>query len=457
MNSLLVVLALALSAAILTLVPAMGGAALLITLIPAAVAYILIATHRTDRRFLIQLFGAALLVRMLLATLIYAFSWQNFFGGDAFTYDTFGYAMMKSWEGDKFYQILVNQFTATTGSGWGMLYLVAVIYKVIGQNPLAVQFANAVLGAATAIVSYMTVEEIFENRAVSRIAGISAGMFPSLVLWTSQGLKDGPIVFLLALSMLATLKLGGRFTVKYLAVLVVALFSLLTLRFYVFYMAIIAIGMAFLLGTKAMNAQSLVRQMIVVGVLISAFFYFGVTRYAGTQFETYGSLAMLERTRKDAAVSAESGFGKDVDVSTTDGALSTIPIGFTYLMLAPFPWQMTSFRSLITLPEMVVWWCSLPILITGLWFALKVRLRKILPILVFTIMLTLSYSVFQGNVGNAYRQRAQLLIFYFIFTSVGFVLMREKRAEKARQRESERRQHRGPRPGYTPATAKLNS
>jgi hypothetical protein len=54
------------------------------------------------------------------------------------------------------------------------------------------------------------------------------------------------------------------------------------------------------------------------------------------------------------------------------------------------------------------------------------------PILIFTLMLTLSYSVFQGNVGTAYRQRAQLLVFYFIFVAVGFVLLLEKREEQKR-------------------------
>lgn len=456
MNSLLVFVGLALCAAILTLMPDVGGAAILITLIPAGIAFVMISTHRADRTFLIQLFAGALLVRMLIASLIYLFQLQGFFGGDAYTYDLFGYAMQRSWEGDKYYQMLVNQFTATTGSGWGMLYLVGAIYKIIGQNMLAVQFTNGVMGAATAVVSYLTVDEIFKNRTVARVAAVSAGFFPSLVLWTSQGLKDGPIVFLLALSMLATLKLGTRFSLKYLAILVFALFSLLTLRFYVFYMAVIAIGIAFLLGTKALTAQSMMRQMIVIGVLIAAFFYFGVTRYAGTQFETYGSLEMLQRTRTDAALSAESGFGKDVDVSTTGGAISTIPLGFVFLMLAPFPWQMTSVRSLITLPEMILWWLSLPILITGLWFAMKVRLRQILPILVFTILLTLSYSVFQGNVGNAYRQRAQLLIFYFIFTSVGFVLMREKRREKTHLKESSRQVHPAPAPALARPTLARN-
>jgi hypothetical protein len=46
-------------------------------------------------------------------------------------------------------------------------------------------------------------------------------------------------------------------------------------------------------------------------------------------------------------------------------------------------------------------------------------------------MLTLAYSIFQGNVGTAYRQRAQLLIFYFMFVAVGYVLLKERREERA--------------------------
>jgi hypothetical protein len=61
------------------------------------------------------------------------------------------------------------------------------------------------------------------------------------------------------------------------------------------------------------------------------------------------------------------------------------------------------------------------------------------PILIFTVMLTLAYSVFQGNVGTAYRQRAQLLVFYFIFVAVGFVLVKEKREERKLQQEEERK------------------
>jgi hypothetical protein len=172
--------------------------------------------------------------------------------------------------------------------------------------------------------------------------------------------------------------------------------------------------------------------------------YFGVNRYASIQVESFGNLQRIQRSRLDQSTSAQSGFGQDSDVSSVGGALSTIPEGMMNLLLAPFPWQIVSLRQSITLPEMVIWWISIPLLVLGLWFSIRYRLRMISPMLIFTVMLTLSYSVFQGNVGTAYRQRAQLLVFYFIFVAVGLVLILEKRAERkqqgARQRELASRQ-----------------
>jgi hypothetical protein len=127
-----------------------------------------------------------------------------------------------------------------------------------------------------------------------------------------------------------------------------------------------------------------------------------------------------------------------VDVSTASGALGAIPVGMTYLLFAPFPWQVASLRQSITLPEMVVWWASFPLLVMGVWFTLRYRMRQALPILIFTSMLTLAYSVFQGNVGTAYRQRSQILVFYFIFVAVGAILLKERYEERNRAIMSEK-------------------
>ena len=387
-----------------------------------------------DGRFLLRLFVAALLVRMIIGLTIFTFKGQNFFGGDAVTYDYFGLAQMLGWGGDKYYQSIANKFVRSgEGSGWGMVYLVAAIYQLVGRNMLATQLVNCVFGAATAVVIYLCAHHVFQNIRVARIAGIAVAFYPSLVLWSAQGLKDGPTVFCLAVAILATLKLGEKLSIKYIVVLVCVLLSLIALRFYVFYMIAVAIGGAFIIGMQQVSATSFARQFIAMILLGLALTYVGVTRSASLQIERYGDLRLLQTSRSDQARSAESGFGKDVDVSSTSGAISTIPMGLLYLLFAPFPWQITSLRQSITLPEMMIWWASFPMLVLGLWFTVKYRLRMISPILIFTVMLTLAYSVFQGNVGTAYRQRSQVLVFYFIFVAVGFVLMMEKREERKRR------------------------
>ena len=414
--------------------------ALAICAVVAFCAGVLIRRIPTHGNYLLKLFLFALLIRIFIGTAIFVFNGQDFFGGDAWTYDYYGLRQMLAWGGDRSAQASVDWFTGTgLASAWGMLYIVAGIYSIIGRNMLAVQLFNAVLGAATAPIIFLCAEHVFNNRRVARVAGFAVAFYPSLVLWSSQGLKDGPTVFFLALSILATLKLGQKLSIRYLAILLVALLGVLAFRFYVFYMMLAAIVGTFVIGMRAFTVQSMARQFVIVLVIGLSFTYFGVTRYATAQFETYGNLEQLNRSRQNLSSSAQSGFGQDVDVSTTSGALTTIPSGLVYLLFAPFPWQLGSLRQSLTLPEMVVWWAAFPLLILGAWFSLKYRLRQMAPILIFTSMLTLAYSVFQGNVGTAYRQRAQILVFYFIFVAVGSVLVKEKRDERRRRAAEELR------------------
>jgi hypothetical protein len=448
MNAVLTILALILCVVIILVVPSVvapfaldygvitagdTGKAVLVCAALAALAGLFSYRQDANGPFLLKVFIAALLVRMALGTAIFGLHLQEFFGGDANTYDFFGFEQLKAWGGDRYSQTLVNTFIGGgIGSGWGMVYFVAAVYGLLGRNMLAVQFINSVLGAATAVVIFLCAKQVYNNARVATVAALGVAFYPSLVLWSSQGLKDGPIVFFLALSILATLRLGEKLSFKYLAVLVCALFALLSLRFYVFYMIAIAIGGAFVIGMQRLTPSSFIRQFLIMILLGLALTYMGITRYASVQLEHYGSLEQVQRSRSDAATSAQSGFGRDVDVSTTEGALATIPMGLLYLLFAPFPWQLVSLRQSITLPEMIVWWASFPLFVLGLWFSIRYRLRQISPILIFTVMLSLAYSVFQGNIGTAYRQRAQLLVFYFIFVAVGYVLMLERREEKKR-------------------------
>jgi 4-amino-4-deoxy-L-arabinose transferase-like glycosyltransferase len=380
-----------------------------------------------------RLFVLALVVRMILAVVIYVGHMEEFFGGDANTYDVFGQSLAEAWNGNEYHQAKYESFVASGATAWGMIYLVAAVYSVVGANMLAIQLINAAVGAATAIVVYYAAKTLFDNKRVSQVAAILVAFFPSLVLWSSQALKDGLIIMALALAILATLRLMEKVTAMYVMVLIGCLIALFSLRFYIFYMMCAAVAGSFFLGMKSLSAQGFLQRFVAVGVIGLAFTWFGVLQSAGTQFERYANLKSIQNSREDQAA-AGSGFMKDVDVQTTEGALTVIPMGLLYLMFAPFPWQFTTLRQSITLPEMIVWWFSFPLLVLGLWYSLKHRLRQVSPIVIFTSMLTLAYSLFQGNVGTAYRQRSQLLVFYFIFVAVGAIIMKE-RAEVRRYQQ----------------------
>ncbi|HXI26641.1 MAG TPA: glycosyltransferase family 39 protein [Pyrinomonadaceae bacterium] len=448
MNHFLIVvtaLATAGTIALIALMPIEGGPALMFVLPIAAAFGFAVARIKEDEKFLLRLFISAIMVRIFLGSVIYYFHQQEFFGGDANTYDIFGNALMRVWNGDQSYRYMVDLFSRDgAGSGWGMLYVVAAIYKVIGRNMLATQYVNSVLGAVTAPIAYLMAMEIFPNKKVARAAALLTAFYPSLVLWQCQGMKDGPIIFILTLCMLATLKLGNKFSTKYVIILAIGLFALMTLRFYVFYIMVFAVVCALILGRQKLSAQAFLRQFVIMFVVGGVLAGLGVSQFASKQIEQYGSFRQLQVMRLDASRSAASGFGEDIDVSTPEGALAAIPIGLIYLFLAPFPWQYSSVRSMITLPEMTIWWGSIPFLVLGLWFTIKHRLREVAPIVIFLTVLTISYSIVQGNVGNIYRQRAQLLIFYFLFVAVGFALVKEKRDQRAQKGKAEKEANRIP-------------
>ena len=139
--------------------------------------------------------------------------------------------------------------------------------------------------------------------------------------------------------------------------------------------------------------------------------------------------------REALSKGADSGFVGDTDITTTAGAITAIPTGFVYLAFAPFPWQVEKTSQALVIPETIIWWCLIPLMVSGIAWTLRNRLRKAIPILLFSLMLTAGYTLFQGNVGMVYRQRTQIQVFVFMFIAAGVTLVIERREnEKTRER-----------------------
>ncbi|HNQ15352.1 MAG TPA: glycosyltransferase family 39 protein [Pyrinomonadaceae bacterium] len=420
--------------------PSGSVAVLLIVLLSAPIIFWL-KRNTDDADFLIQLFIGALLVRVLFGVFVEWYDLFGFFGGDALTYDSLGKQIIAVWNGTASPNDVWSRRAMSTGTpGWGINYLVAAIYSITGPNILAGQAFCAVVGAATSPLAYLCSINVFQNRRVGRFAALLVAFLPAFIIWSGQMLKDGLIVFLLVLAMTMVVRLQRRFEWYSVLFLILSLGGILTLRFYIFYMVAIAVAGSLILSQLG-SVKSLVRGVVLLATLGIGLTYLGVFKTATENFEKFGDLERLQNSRLDQTLRGESGFGEDIDVSTTQGALTAMPVGLVYLMLAPFPWQAASLRQAITIPEILVWWAMIPLMISGLIYTVRNKLKEAIPILIFTLMLTIAYSIFQGNVGTAYRQRTQIQVFLFMFIAVGWTLMREKRENRemlrlaARQRQ----------------------
>jgi 4-amino-4-deoxy-L-arabinose transferase-like glycosyltransferase len=370
---------------------------------------------------------------------VQVFELHEFFGGDSLTYDENGAGWMNVWIGNGKPSLrLLYYNNPRSGAGWGMNYFTAAVYMVVGRSLFAAQSVCALIGASVAPMVFFCARNVYNNMRVAKLAAVGVAVFPALVIWSSLLLKDALLMFLLVATMTLVLQLQKKISYISLALLAGSLFAIFSLRFYVFYMLAVAVVGSFLVGF-ATSTASIIRGILILAVIGVGLTYFGVLQDASLNLETFGNLERLQDSRRDLAMRANSGFGQDLDVSTPEGALTALPLGIYVIMLAPFPWAAVNLRQAITIPDVLLWWSMLPFMVVGLIYTVRHRLRNAFPILVFTLLLTLAYALFQGNIGTAYRQRTQLQVFFSILIAVGMVVFKEHQENKAVERAASQR------------------
>ena len=428
MQKILVVILTVLGMIYAAISPPDGALAVLLSVLIAVPALILLRKQADDVETITNIFLLALVLRLGLGLVIHLLSLEKVFGPDAFSYDELAIGRIDAWN----HGIVNTPFQGTSAAAWGMAYLVTTLYLIFGKSMLVVQAFCCVIGALTPPMVYFCSLNIFNNKRAAKLSGFFVAVFPSFIIWSSQMLKDGLIIFLLVVIMTTLISLQKRFSYVAIAGLLTSMAGVLSLRFYIFYMVVAAVAGSFVVGLGD-TGKAVTRNFLVIVLLGVGFTYIGVSGDAGRDLERITDLDNLQVVRQDLAKSADSGFADDADVSTVQGAISTIPIGFVYLMFAPFPWQIGKMSQALIFPETLVWWGLLPVMISGLIYTIRYRLRPAIPILVFSTMLTVAYSIFQGNVGMAYRQRTQIQVFLFMFVAVGVVMIMEKRENKKQE------------------------
>lgn len=411
---------------------------LLLCLTGLGSALLALTRHRETLTTQLRLFWVALAARFSLSVIIYEFGLVQVLGDEDSSGWYNGVVLMKKWAQQ--HLSLIDLPMALAGAFQdehrGYAYLLGgLFYLTDSPARLPAAALNCFFGALTVVFAYRIADSLFSRWVAVRV-GWMACLFPSLLVWSAQTVKE-PVVILLetvALYACVHLKLTG-FSWRYILICGAAIFLLVPFRFYAAYLALAAALLA-LAVPQLKQKSSWVAGIAIAVLIIPLAVYSGLLARNEALFERF-DLNYISSYQRGVAVGQGSGVITGYDLRTPSGLVLGTAIGAAHLLLAPFPWQLggASLRMALTLPEQLAWWWLVFYgVLPGAWLAIRRRFGEIQPLLIFIGGLGLLYSMLFGNIGLVYRQRAQLLPWLLIFAMVGL----EQRALKKLRRQKER-------------------
>jgi Dolichyl-phosphate-mannose-protein mannosyltransferase len=364
---------------------------------------------QAERQLLRRLFVIGLLVRASVSLILETTGLSTRFAPDEETYAFWGRQMALFWQGD----ILLKPWRFTTGEPQGYFYLNAAFFYVFGDTEIPLKLLNCAAGAYSCRYLYWIARALFGVPTARRAATVFA-FFPSLVLWSALNIRDVWVILVILFVSWKSLQIMRDYSTLALLQLIGAIAILTTLRDYLFFVVALPPVVALLIGRRG----NLARNFVVASVAALGVVLLIQQGASGGRAQSHMSLETMSQVRQQMATGG-SAFGETADISTTGKALAFLPIGVAYFLFSPFPWQITSFLKMFSLPEMLAMYYLTPSILRGLRHAIVHRFRECLQILMLTALLTVSYALGEGNVGTLYRHRAQAIGFYLLFAAVG--------------------------------------
>ena len=364
-----------------------------------------------ERRWLALTLGLAFAVRLVAATVFALVPEARIFHDDADGYELNGMAIAAGWAGRG------PPLPVGSGQNHGFTVVAATLYYLLGGFRVILAYFNAVLGTITILLVYVLARQLV-HKLVARRAALLTAFMPSMILWSAVALKDTLMTGLIVLCLLSCLRLKERLSFWSLLGTVLPLAAIQPIRFYIVYFVALAVAASLVLDRGMNMVRGFYKQLALMGVVVALFTAIGLARPAQEGTDVL-SFERVSSYRSGMARTAESGFRADADISTPTRALLFLPVGLTVLLLGPFPWQITSLRAAMAMPETILWWLMFPSMIRGIAFLLRYRFSPSSPLVIFSVTLSLAYSLVHGNVGSGFRQRAQIFVFLFIFAALG--------------------------------------
>jgi uncharacterized membrane protein len=345
--------------------------------------------------------------------------------GDDSGYEVFGKTLAQAWSEDN--DILKAQLGRYLGGRElqnAYVYWNALLFYVFGAEvALLPKCINAVIGSLTPIFFYRIAWRVSNPIAARYVLYISV-IAPSMILWSVLNLRDSFAILAITTSIYYTISLKENFQLSDMFKLGVSMIAVTALRTYMFVILGLALALSFIGFRKGRELRDLWVGFLVAVVLLYLFRGLGVGENEALKNASFEQLHQM----RTGLASGSSAYAVGADVSSPLKALIFLPVGVIFFLFTPFPWEISGFRQLLAFPEVLLFYWLFPSMVRGLRRALKENFVLWLPVLLPAFLVTVTYSLVEGNVGTAFRHKAQVLGLYFILAAYDIA---------ARQRERE--------------------
>ncbi len=407
----------------------LAGLILMPVLLGIGLLWASVIVPHAERTWLLKLFLFSLVLHFCTSFVI-EFVWPSFESiSDGAAYGPHAATIATAWHTRGF--VTYADVVPVPVSAAGYVYFSAALYWLIGYNTLFIKLINGLFASLSILYTYKIANRLFDGQVARRSALITA-LMPSILLWTSQNLKDSSVLLLSLWGFWEALQVA-RNRLPRLGMLALIILLLSTVRIET------ALGMAVIFSSTLMfQSRGHFIWRLALSALALILIGWGLQR-AGYGF--LGSDVLSTRLSIDAINAKRTATaygGSAIDpgpkINSLGGLIAYLPLALANFLLRPWPWEATgSALQLATIPEsLFIWYPLFGLALLGLIHVLRTQLIHTAMLWSYIIGATIAAAPQYGNLGTAYRHRVQLWPFYFILASVGWQVWRRWR-ERVRQ------------------------
>lgn len=311
--------------------------------------------------------------------------------------------------------VFTEPFAVATQHGGDLFYipytiLYSPVYVFFGHETLLARFVFALVGTLFVFNAYRLGDAV-HGRTAGTYAATFAAIFPYWTYLSTIFYRDMLIMLVLSQLLLIVIRWGD--TTRRLDVVSVVLLAVLSVVLRpenVFPVAVVVtIGCYYHLR----RWQPRLAKAVGGGLL--------ATMILGSHFLGLVTVSNVTERLNFLVKGVSSGSGVYLEPVTFPNLASIVsfaPIGTTYFLLVPFPWQIHNVLALFAfLQNVVLWYPTVVLAVLGVPYLLSQRRFPAILLLGFLIIGVVPYGLVERNMGPALRHRSQFQIALVLFAS----------------------------------------